>query len=350
MAENTNLLTEKRIINSRIKKLINLFILLCVLFASSCAALGIMIYRAEQKTTRLEAAITELKRENEAFKATTEDITKKHNELYAEKTQLETEITRLQEENEALSTETDELDAKIADLERRLSENSGKTGNSGNSGNSGENVKYAYLTFDDGVSKYTNKILDILKEYNVKATFFVNWHSGCDELYERIINEGHAIGNHTYDHKYGTVYASVSSFKDEVTKLQNKIENLTGYKTTLFRFPGGSNNTVYKKYNSDVMPGVLTAIHDLGYEYYDWNVDSGDASTSAGLSADEIVSNVLNGATQKKAIILMHDTATKKTTVDALPRIIEGLINKGYTLLPLSSAVIPTQFRIDPKA
>ena len=192
--------------------------------------------------------------------------------------------------------------------------------------------KIAYLTFDDGPSaNNTPRILDILKKYNIKATFFVNGN-GKKKIYKRIVNEGHVIGNHTYSHNYKYIYSSVSSFKKDVDKLSDYLEEITGKRPEIFRFPGGSNNTVSRKYGGRTMMKTLCWViyYDMDYQYFDWNVSSGDAITYRA-KKDFIIRSALNGAKRTKhAIILMHDAAPKTTTVEALPEIIRGLESMGF--------------------
>lgn len=209
-----------------------------------------------------------------------------------------------------------------------------------------EDSKTAWLTFDDGPSiRNTPRILDILKDYDIKATFFVNGRGG-KELYKRIADEGHVIGNHTYSHNYKDIYTSVSGFKKDVAKLNDYLEDITGKRPEILRFPGGSNNTVSRKYGGKNVMKTLcrVATSDMDYQYFDWNVSAEDATTYRA-SKDFIVRSVLNGAKRKKhAIILMHDSAAKTTTVEALPEIIDGLIKMGFEFDVLTKDTPPVQF------
>lgn len=190
-----------------------------------------------------------------------------------------------------------------------------------------------YLTFDDGPSENTAKILDILKERNLKATFFVigKEDEESKELYKRIVNEGHTLGMHSYSHKYSVLYDSLESFEAEVTQLRDYLYEVTGVKSDIMRFPGGSSNQVS---NTD-MREFIRYLNEEGITYYDWNVASGDA-TSQAYTADELVQNVMTDVVKyDTSIVLMHDMATKGTTVDALVPMIEQLQAMGAELLPI---------------
>lgn len=207
------------------------------------------------------------------------------------------------------------------------------------------NLKVAYLTFDDGPSGNTIKILDILKEKNIPATFFVVGNQEMKSTYKRIVDEGHALGNHTYGHDYGGIYKSTDTFFADVEKLNDLLEEATGQRSKLIRFPGGSNNTVSRHAGGKGIMDIMTdAVIDEGYRYFDWNVDSLDASKGK-QDKDVIVKSVLSGANHtNKAVILMHDAAAKTTTVDALPEIIDGLKKKGFIFRSLDMDSPKTQF------
>jgi peptidoglycan/xylan/chitin deacetylase (PgdA/CDA1 family) len=285
-----------------------------------------------------QSEITTLTSENETLRTDYEKLNADTQEYQTTVTSLQSQIEQLTKDKSDLSAEISEISKDLEtvrstnkSLSERNAELSRQIASQKQSSSSSESKKVAYLTFDDGVSKYTNEILDILARYNVKATFFPNWKGNSDEKYKRIYDEGHAIGNHTYSHEYDDVYTSRDGFISEVNRLNEKIRQVTGYTPVIFRFPGGSNNTVHKNYNKDIMQQAISALSDLGMQYYDWNVNSGDADSSKGASKDTILSNVLARSTMDRAVILMHDTNTKGTTVAALPEIIEGLIAKGYS-------------------
>lgn len=194
------------------------------------------------------------------------------------------------------------------------------------------NGKRVYLTFDDGPSIYTGQILDVLKANDVKATFFV---IGRDEefydYYKRIVDEGHTIGMHSYTHVYQDFYESKESFAEELTKLNDLIYNVTGTKSTIFRFPGGSSNSV----SSLSIEEYIDYLNENDIDYYDWNSLSGDAVTN-GLSPEQLVNNIMNDVSQNEdSIVLMHDLQTTHTTVESLQLLIDTLKTEGYEILPI---------------
>lgn len=194
--------------------------------------------------------------------------------------------------------------------------------------------KRVYLTFDDGPSIYTGQILDILAENNVKATFFV---IGRDEqyydYYKRIVKEGHTIGMHSYSHVYQDFYASVDSFGEELTELNNLIYDVTGTRSSIFRFPGGSSNSVAPLPIQD----YIAYLNENNINYYDWNALNGDAVTS-GLSPEQLVDNIMNDVSKNQdSIVLMHDLQTTHTTVESLQLLIDTLKGEGYEILPIDA-------------
>lgn len=216
---------------------------------------------------------------------------------------------------------------------------------SGNSAGTEEvKVRNVYLTFDDGPSIYTGEILDILKEYDVKATFFVTGKEGkkYEALYRRIADEGHTLGMHSYSHKYSEIYESKESFAEDFTKLQDYLYELTGVESRLYRFPGGSGNTV----SHTDMGEFIEYLKEQGVVYFDWNVSSGDASGKT-LSVEQIVDNCTeNMDYYNSAFILLHDSKEKHTTVEALPIVIEKILATEHTqIVPITEETVPVQQR-----
>ncbi|MGH4121524.1 MAG: polysaccharide deacetylase family protein [Clostridium sp.] len=197
--------------------------------------------------------------------------------------------------------------------------------------------KEAYLTFDDGPSENTSKLLRILKDNNVKATFFVNGHPEYDDVYKQIINQGNVIGNHTYSHDYKTEYSSITAYNQDVDNLNSFLEGIGIPRPTLMRFPGGSNNTISINYGGkDIMNKLTKEQVRKGYQYIDWNVSSGDSDKMTE-SKDVIIENVIRRSKGINSIvILFHDSKSKTTTVQALPIIIKNLKEQGYAFKTLS--------------
>ena len=210
----------------------------------------------------------------------------------------------------------------------------------GNALEEGEHPK-VYLTFDDGPSENTAKILDILKERNIKATFFVIGQEDEESkaLYRRIVDEGHTLGMHSFSHKYDVIYQSLDAFKEDMEHLQSYLEEVTGVTPTIMRFPGGSSNKVS---NVDIEE-LIRYVKERGLTYYDWNVVSGDA-TSQVYTPDELVANVMDDVVKyDTSVVLMHDSSAKATTVDALLPMIDQLQALGAELLPIDYTTKPIQ-------
>jgi peptidoglycan/xylan/chitin deacetylase (PgdA/CDA1 family) len=186
-----------------------------------------------------------------------------------------------------------------------------------------DGIRKVYLTFDDGPSSNTGKILDILAEYDVKATFFVvgKEEERYQPLYKRIVEEGHTLAMHSYSHKYNEIYQSKESYVEDLTKLQEFLYDTTGVWCRYCRFPGGSSNTVSRV----DMHELIGYLEEQDMSYFDWNVSSGDAS-SAYISPEAIVRNsTANLGEFHEAMILLHDASDKDSTVEALPRLIEQI-------------------------
>lgn len=196
-----------------------------------------------------------------------------------------------------------------------------------------EEKKKVYLTFDDGPSKNTNKILDILDEYHVKATFFLTGREDKKslQLYREIIKRGHTVGMHSYTHKYDEIYDSVESFEKDLDKIQNRIREAAGITCSLYRFPGGSSNQVSRL----DMKEFIHVLNEREITYFDWNVECGDA-TSHPYTVKELVDNVMKDVVKyHTSVVLMHDAENKPDTVKALPVIIRRLKKMDAELLPI---------------
>lgn len=200
--------------------------------------------------------------------------------------------------------------------------------------------KIAYLTFDDGPSPVTPRVLDTLKTHQVKATFFIVGRevAGHEAILKRIVAEGHAVGGHSYSHNYQLVYKNMESFFADVEKGSQMIEKVTGVKPTVFRYPGGSTNTVSLKYQDPkqynkqhtVMQAIKAESQQRGYTFIDWNVTNGDARSNKYTAAQALANIKQQVKSQKEIVVLMHDSSTKSPTSEALPEIISYLKQKGY--------------------
>ncbi len=195
-----------------------------------------------------------------------------------------------------------------------------------------ENGNVIYLTFDDGPSNHTERLLNILKKYDVKATFFV-CATGKLKWCSRQLEEGHTVAIHTYTHDYETVYASEEAYFTDLYKIQEAVYNQIGLAPTILRFPGGSSNKVSMKYQEGIMTRLTQAVEEQGFVYFDWNVSCGDGRTD--IDTERIIKNVKSGVSGKKvSVVLMHDSHSY--TVDAVEDIIVWGLENGYTFLPLS--------------
>lgn len=204
------------------------------------------------------------------------------------------------------------------------------------------NSKRVYLTFDDGPSENTDDILDILADNDVKATFFVCYTSDEElwPMYNRIVEEGHTLGMHSYSHVYDKVYASKASFIDDVSSLHDFLLEQTGVDSKYYRFPGGSSNTV----SSVDIQELIKYLYSQDIEYYDWNAMSGDAVTES-VSPYELNMNVLTYVrdNENDSMVLMHDLTAIPETVQGLDSLIKQLKSEGYEFCAIESNTTPVQ-------
>ena len=232
----------------------------------------------------------------------------------------------LVKEQELVLSDISDIDGNAVDAEEAADSSSG--------------IRRVYLTFDDGPSANTDRILDILAQYGVKATFFVVGKEGYADQYRRIVEDGHTLAMHSYSHRYNEVYASLDAYKADLTKLHDYLYELTGEDCRFVRFPGGSSNTV----STVSMWDLIDYLDSEDMVYFDWNVSSGD-STGGKKSVEQLTSNVLdNIGKYNNAVVLFHDAAGKTTTVDALAGIIEKILDSDNSvLLPISEDTVKVQ-------
>ena len=189
-----------------------------------------------------------------------------------------------------------------------------------------------YLTFDSVPGENTGAILDVLKQYHVKATFFVSGDKSDEAktIYKRIVNEGHTLGMHSFSNQYSTIYASTEAFEKDYNKISGYLKKVTGIDSLYYRFPGGSSNQI-----SNVnMAEFVHVLNEKKVSYFDWNVSAGD--TSGDSTVDDIVTNVTDGIVNyKTSVVLLHDGEDKSTTVEALGSLIEALEKMDAKILPI---------------
>jgi len=201
--------------------------------------------------------------------------------------------------------------------------------------------KVCCLTFDDGPSANTDRVLEILDRYGVKATFFVVGKTGAadQERMKKIVAAGHTIAMHSWSHNYRNVYASVESFLGEFNSLYQWIHEVTGAYPQVYRFPGGSING----YNRGVYQEIIAEMTRRGFVYFDWNASAQDATVKP-RPARDIAADCLKGVGKDLSVVLCHDSAARATTVEALPAVIEGYQAAGYTFSALHPGVRPITF------
>ena len=307
----------------RLKKLIVYGILTAICLPTLlCIGFGIYTFRLKGQVKELQQELTVLK------------------EQQAADTVYETETNAQGLSAEAVAdtvilTEEDSIRAW-----EKLAETAGTESQTGLTPGS---IRKVYLTFDDGPSPYTDEILDILKAYDVKATFFVvgEGKKAYEPLYRRIVEEGHTLGMHSFSHVYADIYSSKEAFVKDVNALQDYLHEVTGVYPDVYRFPGGSSNHA----GSVDMQELKEYLNEIGVSWHDWNVSSGDAT--ARLGKEQLVRNcVADLESYRTAVILMHDAADKKSTVEALPEIIEAILEMDDTVIvPITADTIPVQHR-----
>lgn len=199
-----------------------------------------------------------------------------------------------------------------------------------------------YLTFDDGPGKYTEQLLDILAEQQIPATFFVLGQQveKYPELLQRIVAEGHSIGNHSFNHVYDELYSNFDNFADQVLHTSQIISEVTGEHSVLLRAPGGTYQNVDTSY--------YDALTEAGYILFDWNVDSGD-SKGRDVSKETIINNIKQSILTKRLIVLMHDSNTHEATMQALPEIIAYYREQNYRFDRITAETSPMLSKITDK-
>lgn len=271
------------------------------------------------------------------YKETINIIKLEQNDVVGKSQDILDSIEKLQ--NQKYDAANNESATQKPEGEENKNKNTGSNnnGNDNNGSNNSQSVplktKRVYLTFDDGPSKYTNELLDTLAKNNVKATFFVTGKAAENnkELVKRMYDEGHTVGMHSYSHDYNKIYSSVKEFTNDLNKVSGLIESITGEKPKYYRFPGGSSNTISE---NDIFD-YIDVLDKKNIVYVDWNAANMDA-TGAVLTSEELIDNILEGIkNNNNSVVLMHDTAAKKATIESIPKLIKELNKRGYVLLPI---------------
>lgn len=271
------------------------------------------------------------------------DIMNSFSNIQNELSQKNDEIS---EQNSIHESEKEELNRKISDLNRQISlkrEQSAAAALLNPSPESGG--KTIYLTFDDGPSPNTPRIISILNSYGIKATFFVK-NTSYNDYMKDIVNNGNVIALHSYTHDYKTIYSSDEAFYQDLQNISDLVYLQTGVRSNIMRFPGGGSNTVSKKYSPGIMTRLTQGVAERGYVYYDWNCSSGDAMKNT-VPKETIVASCKKVPSASNVIVLLHDTGAKNTTVEALPEIIEYYLSCGYTFSTITADTLPVHHKVN---
>ena len=256
--------------------------------------------------------------------------------------QVNTMNSSLSSLESALKAETDK--AQRASSQQAALSSSKAESTAAVSSNTTSTGKVAYLTFDDGPSYNTPRLLDILKENDIKATFFVIADSEDTPQkrawMKREVDEGHTIAIHSWSHEYSYIYANESNFLTDFNKIKNMVVSATGVEPKFFRFPGGTDNTVSLTINKGkpIMPTLVNDVLNLGMTPVDWNAGGMDAVIPVP-SKETLVNGVVDDCRYlKSAVILLHDSDPHASSVAAVPEIITKLRAMGFTFKPLTSS------------
>ncbi|MEY8391247.1 hypothetical protein D3Z36_04735 [Lachnospiraceae bacterium] len=326
-----------------IAALVCTFLLLCI-----SGFLGFQYQTLNGRFQTLETQASQLKNNNSELKTKLSDSNEKleDKEAYLESqneyiSELSRQIDSLAEEEESASSDSEEdSSSKEEENDNDPYPNLYAEG-FGSQETENEPEKIAYLTFDDGPSSLTPKVLDLLDEYDAKATFFVVCKNNEEyaEYLSEIVKRGHTLALHSYSHNYNQIYASMDAFLSDYEKVYDWVMENTGYIPSLFRFPGGSNNG-----SSYVVNEIIDELERRGFQYFDWNVSSGDGSNLT--TTENIIDNICNNiGNVKHPVVLMHDGSGKDATLAALPTVLKRLSDKGYEFRSLDKNVPSVHYR-----
>lgn len=207
--------------------------------------------------------------------------------------------------------------------------------------------KTIYLTFDDGPSSsITPSLLQILKEENVKVTFFVvNHDDSLNYLIKQEYDDGHTVALHSSTHDYSYIYSSTTNFFNDLNSIREKVYNITGQYSNITRFPGGSSNTVSRRYSPGIMSTLTSQVLEQGYIYFDWNISCEDAGSAK--DENDVYNNVVNNLVYENNIVLLHDFEGNYKTLNAIRRIIHYGKENGYTFKPITERTVPNRHRVN---
>lgn len=326
---------EKTMSKAKVFKLI--VILLSVLFivsAATCVVLGVKYHNSNKQIAQLNDKL------DKGQSMLDEQVSANESLKEENSSQAESFSQQYEKQSKENQSKVDELNKKIKDLNKQLAAKK-KPVMPTPTPSTGKTV---YLTFDDGPSSYTPQILDTLDKYGVKATFFVKNGGKYNYVMKDIVNRGHSIGLHTYSHDYAKIYKSDTAYFNDLNKISDLVFEQTGVRTKIMRFPGGASNTVSRKHSRGIMSRISKSVKQQGYVYFDWNCSNGDADGA------NTVQKQLNFCSQysksaSTVIVLMHDT--KKTTRDALPKIIEYYKSCGFKFGVITTSTPPIQHRVN---
>lgn len=203
----------------------------------------------------------------------------------------------------------------------------------------------AYLTFNGGPSECTDALLDLLAQEDVKATFFVSGNVGGDPLYDArlqaIVEAGHTLGMGSWSNDYSAIYSSVEAYLADMYALFSYIKETTGITPSVFRFVGGSINS----YDAGIYRELIAEMIRRGFVPYDWNLSADGGPGGTQLSSEELVLHVDDALVGlDRTILLLHDDASRTTTLEAMPGIISLLRERGFALAALTPDVKPVLF------
>ncbi len=326
-----------------IATLICAFALLCC-----CGFLGFQYQNLDKNRQTLQTQASQLKKDNSALNAKLSDSTAKleetENYLEGQKqyiSELSEQIRSITQNTASQNTDAEEEDPYVTDEDGADTDPYPTLYAADTEPQNATGEKIAYLTFDDGPSKLTPQVLDLLDQYNAKATFFVVCKNNEDyaEYLSQIVERGHTLALHSYSHDYHQIYASKDAFLEDYQKVYDWVVEQTGYTPSLFRFPGGSNSP-----SSYVAKEIIEEMERRGFTYFDWNVSSGDGSSLT--TTENIIDNICDTIGNiPTPVVLMHDGSGRNATLAALPTVLKNLSEAGYEFRSLDKTVPPVKYR-----